>query len=64
VYAYVELSGPARCEAHILEPGDSTDCWVGGRAFEGTYQVEAWVNAWTLTRMVLDTVFVEMTVRP
>lgn len=64
VYAYLELNGPARCEARILEPGDSTDCWVEGRAFEGTYQVEAWVNAWTLTRMVLDTVVVEMTVLP
>ncbi|MEX1208746.1 MAG: hypothetical protein WEE36_09150 [Acidimicrobiia bacterium] len=64
VYAYVELYGPARCDTRILEPGESTDCWVEGRAFEGTQQVEAWVNAWTLTRMVKDKVFVDMTVLP
>lgn len=64
VYAYVELFGPARCDAHILEPGESTDCWVSGRAFEGTLRAEAWVNAWTLTRMVKDKAFLDLTVLP
>jgi hypothetical protein len=64
VYAYLELHGPAKCEAHILEPGESTDCWVESRAVEGKHEAQAWVNAWTLTRMVKDMVFADLTVLP
>jgi hypothetical protein len=64
VYAYLELHGPAPCEDRILEPGESTDCWIESRAFVGTEEAQAWANAWTLTRMVKDMVFADVTVLP
>jgi len=64
VFAYLELNGPAACEDHILDPGESTDCWVTGPAADGAYVAEAWVNAWTLTAMVKDKVFVDFVVLP
>lgn len=64
VFAYLELHGPVPCDNRILEPGESTDCWIESRAVEGNHTAQAWVNAWTLTRMVKDMVFAEVIVLP
>jgi hypothetical protein len=64
VYAYLELHGPAACDDRILAPGESTDCWIETRAVVGSHQAQAWVNAWTLTRIVKDMVFTDFVVLP
>lgn len=64
VFAYLELHGPVPCDDRILEAGESTDCWIESKAVEGSHTAQAWVNAWTLTRMVKDMVFAEVVVLP
>lgn len=51
-FVYLELHGPTRCEAHNLQPGEYTDCWIATRAVEGTHVAEAWATAWTTDRIV------------
>jgi hypothetical protein len=62
VYAYVEGFGHAPCDAHILDPGESTTCRVDGPVYTGTDQVVAWVDAWTLERQVSDKVLFELVI--
>jgi len=54
VFVYLESYGPVACEAHRLEAGASTDCWAETVAVTGNNDAEAWVTAWTETRMVGD----------
>lgn len=53
-YVYLELHGPAWCDAHNLQPGESTDCWIATTAVEGTWTANAWATAWTVDRIVKD----------
>lgn len=64
VFVYLELHGQAPCDQHILDAGESTDCWLTTRATEGIHLAEAWANAWTTEEMVKDKVFVDLVVLP
>ena len=61
-YVYLELHGPAWCDEHNLEPGESTDCWLVTTAVEGSHTAEAWATAWTLERQVAAEVRYSFTV--
>lgn len=54
VFVYLELYGPVACSEPRLEPGASADCWAETPAYDGRNQAEAWLTAWTGTRMVAD----------
>lgn len=53
-YVYLELHGPAWCDEHNLQAGESTDCWIATTAVEGHHTAEAWATAWTIDRLVKD----------
>jgi hypothetical protein len=54
VFVYLELYGPVSCSARRLDVGESADCWAETTAVAGSNEAEAWVTAWTDTRMVTD----------
>jgi hypothetical protein len=56
VFVYLELSGPVSCSARRLAVGESADCWAETTAMAGSNDAEAWVTAWTASRMVTDRV--------
>lgn len=55
-YVYLELEGPAWCDEHNLQPGESTDCWIATTAVEGVHTAQAWATAWTLDHIVKDAI--------
>jgi hypothetical protein len=56
VFVYLELNGRVTCSARRLDVGESSDCWAETTAVAGSNEAEAWVTAWTETRMVTDRV--------
>jgi hypothetical protein len=56
VFVYLELNGRVSCSARRLDVGESADCWAETTAAFGSNDAEAWVTAWTDTRMVTDRV--------
>jgi cytoskeletal protein RodZ len=64
VFVYLELHGRVWCDAHRLDVGATTDCWIETRAWEGRHDAEAWATAWTDTRMVTDRLSYRLVVSP
>ncbi len=62
VYVFLELHGPALCEARNLKPGEMTHCWIATPAVEGTHGAQAWATAWTTEHIVSDQITYTFTV--
>ncbi|MBN2114363.1 MAG: hypothetical protein JW785_09580 [Acidimicrobiia bacterium] len=56
VFVYLELYGPVVCNARRLAVGEAADCWAETWAQPGSNDAEAWVTAWTTSRMVFSRV--------
>ena len=64
VFVFLEGHGHVPCETKHLEVGESTTCEATERVYLDDTGAEVWVDAWTLDRMVTDTVHPIFTVAP